>query len=585
MTHRSTGAGRRPESPAGGEPVSPGDRTVRGPIRALRAGTVLLSAGALVTGLTGVLAPPAQAAACSGQVRYASSTNTVYLTSGTATLSDIARQCASAPLYEVDGSPGTWQLDANVVVQNGATLSLHSAAKGGDVDRLRLNSPASNKPTEVVSVTAQYGTVDIDDVDITSWDAEANGPDTDVSAGAGERGRAFIRVLSFLDTDGTPRQSTMNIKDSDIGYLGYYAAESYGVAYKARGCDIDHQDVCDKLDVLGEQTGSRFHDNYMGTYTFGANGMTFDRNEYDHNITYGLDPHDDSDHLTITNNHAHHNGNHGIICSQRCDHLEIVGNESDHNGIPPHVPPGDDDPSDNQVHGIMLHRGVTDTVVRDNNVHDQPNGAGIAIFDSSNDVIEDNTITRAKYGLRYSVGSQDITASGNTVTDSGLYAVFTYQGSDKPMYTNDTGRPERLEFTGNTFDGSAGNVAKLNQSDDLTFSENTFTGSLASGVLTQGTAGTVFAKNTAPADLTHSVKSDASTSGTIAFRDQNPVKVQLDPASSAVFTANGLKAGASYKLLADGRTVATGKADAKGSVTLHARPTSTAAMTYRISAA
>ncbi|MGI5466502.1 right-handed parallel beta-helix repeat-containing protein [Streptomyces sp. CA-132043] len=585
MTHRSTGAGRRPEPPAGGEPVSPGGRAVRGPARALRAGTVLLSAGALVTGLTGVFAPPAQAAACSGQVRYASSTNTVYLTSGTATLPDIARQCASAPLYEVDGSPGTWQLDANLVVQNGATLNLHGPDAGGDLKVLRLNSPASNKPTEVVSVTAQYGKIDIDAVDITSWDTEQNGPDTDASAGTGERGRAFIRVLSFLDTDGTPRQSTMNIYNSDIGHLGYYAAESYGVAYKARGCDIDHQDVCDKLDVLGDQIGSRFHHNYMGTYTFGAYGMTFDRNEYDHNITYGLDPHDDSDHLTITGNHAHHNGNHGIICSQRCDNLEIVGNESDHNGIPPYVPPGDDDPSDNQVHGIMLHRGVTDSVVRDNDVHDQPNGAGIAVFDSSDDVIENNTITRAKYGLRYSVGSQDIKASGNTVTDSGLYAVFTYQGSDKPMYTNDTGRPARLEFTGNTFDGSAGNVAKLNQSDDLSFSENTFTGALESGVLTQSTAGTVFAKNTAPADLTHSVKSDADTSGTIAFRDQNPVKVQLDPASSAAFTANGLKAGASYKLVADGRTVATGKADAKGSVTLYARPTSTAAMTYRISAA
>ncbi|POX36338.1 hypothetical protein C3486_34125 [Streptomyces sp. Ru73] len=585
MTDRSTGAGFRPASQAGGDPAPSGRRALRAPARALRAGTVLLSAGALVTGLTSVFAPPAQAAACSGQVRYASSTNTLYLQSGTATLPDIARLCASAPLYEVDGSPGTWQLDANLVVQNGATLNVHGPDAGGTVKTLRLNSPDSNKPTEVASITAQYGTIDVDAVDITSWDMAKGGPDTDASAGSGERGRAFIRALSYLDTDGTPRQSRMNFYNSDVGYLGYYAAESYGVAYKARGCDISHQDVCDKLDVLGDQIGSRFHHNYMGTYTFGAYGMTFDRNEYDNNIAYGLDPHDDSDRLKITNNRAHHNGNHGIICSQRCDNLEIVGNESDHNGIPPYVPPGDDDASDNQVHGIMLHRGVTDSVVRNNYVHDQPNGAGIAVFDSSDDVIADNTVTRAKFGLRYSVGSQDITTSGNKVTDSGQYAVFTYQGSDKPMYTNNTGRPARLEFTGNTFDGSASNVFKLNQSDDLSFRNNTFTGILKSGVLTQSTAGTVFTKNTAPSGLTYSVKGDSGSPGSIAFVDQNPVKVQLDAASSAAFTATGLKPGASYKLVADGRTVATGKADAKGSVTLHARPTSTAAMTYRITAA
>jgi len=36
-----------------------------------------------------------------------------------------------------------------------------------------------------------------------------------------------------------------------------------------------------------------------------------------------------------------------------------------------------------QVHGIMLHRGVTNTTIKNNNVHDQPNGAGIAIFDTA----------------------------------------------------------------------------------------------------------------------------------------------------------------------------------------------------------
>src|SRR5690349_464599 len=59
--------------------------------------------------------------------------------------------------------------------------------------------------------------------------------------------------------------------------------------------------------------------------------MLFDHNVYTHNKSYGLDPHDDSDYLTITNNTFAENGNHGLICSQRCDHLTIRGNTSRHN--------------------------------------------------------------------------------------------------------------------------------------------------------------------------------------------------------------------------------------------------------------
>ncbi|MEK8174653.1 right-handed parallel beta-helix repeat-containing protein [Streptomyces sp. M19] len=57
--------------------------------------------------------------------------------------------------------------------------------------------------------------------------------------------------------------------------------------------------------------------------------------------------------------------------------------------------------------------------MEDNDVHDQPNGAGIAVFDSSDDIIRRNTVTRAKYGMRFSVGAQSLTLADNTVTDSG----------------------------------------------------------------------------------------------------------------------------------------------------------------------
>ena len=273
----------------------------------------------------------------------------------------------------------------------------------------------------------------------------------------------------------TPRKSTMNIVDSDLGYLGYNGAESYGVAYKARGCGIDAQNICAVLDVGGKETGSRFHDNFMGTYTWGAQDILFDRNTYSKNKSYGLDPHDDSDHLTITNNVFSENSNHGLICSQRCDHLIIKNNKALNNGHTPYVGPGDDDPSDNQVHGIMLHRGITDTVVEDNDVRGQVNGGGIVVFDSIGNTVRGNRIDGNKYGLRFSVGTRDLVVADNTVIHSTGNALSTFKGTDSPVYTGTSGRPSGITFTGNTFDGAGLELFKVQDSDSFTFTGGSIT--------------------------------------------------------------------------------------------------------------
>ena len=116
--------------------------------------------------------------------------------------------------------------------------------------------------------------------------------------------------------------------------------------------------------------------------------MTFRNDTFDRNVMYGLDTHDVTTDLDVEGNHFTHNGDHGFICSQRCDSLTVVGNESAYNGEVPW--PARTRPvtaQGGQVHGIMLHRGITNTVVANNNVHDQPNGAGIAIFDTSGQTI------------------------------------------------------------------------------------------------------------------------------------------------------------------------------------------------------
>lgn len=515
-------------------------------------GTGVVTAAALVA-----LAPGASAAVCGTGWRYAASTDTVYLTSGSQTLSDLALYCPQAPLVMADAATKTWELNSDLVVQSGATLVLHGTAAGGDVDNLRLQSLASDAPNDITQITAQAGTIDIASVKVTSWDG-VNGPDTNTTlrdgAPAGSQARAFIRAVSFKDAvTGAKNESTMNIVDSDLGYLGWYDAESYGVAYKARGCDAANLDECNSLNVYGKQLNSRFHHNYMGTYTYNAYGMTFDSSQYDNNITYGLDPHDDSDYLTITKNRFNNNGLHGLICSQRCNNLTITDNESDHNGVTPFIPPGDLDPTDNQVHGIMLHRGVTATVVRNNNVHDQPNGAGIAIFDSTGAEVSGNSIVGNKYGVRLSVGSNNSAITNNVISNSSLYGVYAYQGSDIPTYSALSGRPTNNVFKGNSISNSTTNAVKLTDTDGTVFNGTRLLGT--NGPLRfDRSVGTKFFAGTGvvPAQTAFETRGSSTSAGSTSIAEPRvPVRVttgdsysttDITSTTGTVFTVvNGVK--------------------------------------------
>jgi poly(beta-D-mannuronate) C5 epimerase len=491
---------------------------------------VVLAAAALLVGAT-----PAAAATCNAPVRYSATSDTIYLTSGTGvdTLTEIKAACPSAPLTQV--TPKVWQLDADLVLQNGATLNLD---KGGDVTELRLQSLPSGLQNAVAALTAQYGTINMTGVKVTSWNG--TGPDTDVAVpSGGVRGRAYVKAVSLMEGS-TPRASRMNIVDSDLGFLGFNGAEAYGVAYKARGCGIETPSVCAVLDVLGKQTGSKFHDNFFGTYTWGAKDMLFDRNTYSKNKSYGLDPHDDSDFLTITNNTFSDNGNHGLICSQRCDHLVIRGNKSIDNGKIPYVGPGDDDPSDNQVHGIMLHRGITDTVVENNEVRGQTTGGGIVIFDSVGNRIKNNTVSGNRFGLRFSVGTRDTQVTGNTVTGSTANAVNSYKGTDAASYTGTSGRPTGIVFSGNTFTGAGAELFKIQDSDRFTFTGGSATpGAPARGPKFERGQGHVYGPTvTTPSGTTFTLTGTSAvpTSLTVKGIPASAVAVKKDAFSTATFS-------------------------------------------------
>ena len=374
--------------------------------------------------------------------KWSGETGILYVTGPvTCTLSDINTIGLPEVLEQVDPFNHVWILRANLHLKEGARLDLHGTSIGGDVDELRLASPGNFGN---IHLRAEWGTVDVQDTLITSWNESTNTVDDDTSDG-----RAFIHVRSRLSPDGKPNESTMNIINSEVRYLGYSAGESYGLVWKVLGRTFD------TTDVFGDIKNSYIHHNYMGIYTYGAFGMNITDNEVAFNEAYGIDPHDDSDSLVITGNFVHDNGNHGIICSQRCDHLVISNNTSVRNR-----------------HGIMLHRDTNDSFVENNVVTDNRD-TGIVLFESHNDIVRNNEVRRNRNGIRLSIGSHDNLIENNTVTDSTKYGLYLYQGSDIPATTN--GRPSNNIFRNNLVENYLVGI-RLKDSDQNLFVNNTFIG-------------------------------------------------------------------------------------------------------------
>lgn len=465
-------------------------------------------ARAAVRVLTGVtlllLVVPAASAAT---FRYASSSNRIYVENGgSATLTQIKAAIPDAPLDNLGG--GTWLLRANIQIEDGSALVLHGTPIGGDVNELRLKSDGSGH----VQVTADHGTIDIGSTRITSWDGD--GPDTNYADG-----RAFVRVRSKLHGDGvTPLESRMDVVDSDIGYLGFDDAESYGLVWKVNG---PVPAVLAQVEVRGNIINSRLHHNYFGMYSFGHQGGVWRDNQVDHNVQYGFDPHDDSDNLVIENNDVHDNGNHGIIASKRCHNVVIRGNRT----------------WNNAGNGIMLHRSSNDSLIEDNESWNNED-SGIALFANARTVVRNNRLTdNGMYGIRLSMGSEDNRIEDNVIDGAGKYGIYFYRGSDTPEPGSD-GRNRRNVFIGNTIRNVVAEGIKMTDSDDNRFEGNQFS---AVGPVMRFTtsAGTRFTGNTLPSTVTLTLSGSASVPTDIRIWNQARVLLSFDSNSRAIFSDAG----------------------------------------------
>lgn len=449
--------------------------------------------------------------------RWASSSNRIYVENGgSATLSDIKAALPNAPLDLVDAGNKVWLLRANMLIEDGTVLVLHGTSAGGDVNEFRLQSKNSSASGSFVSVTADYGGIDVKATKITSWNTSAGAADTEYA----NYGRAFVRVRSKLAADGvTPLESRMDVVDSEICYLGYDAAESYGLVWKVIG---SQSNLFDLVQVRGNITNSRIHHNWFGVYTYGAQDCEWLNNEIYSNIQYGFDPHDDSDDLLIEGNNVHHNGNHGIIASKRCDHVVIRNNLS----------------WANAKNGIMLHRHCDDSLIEDNETY--LNGdSGIALFDNDRTLVRNNLIlSNSNAGMRFSVGCSDNVVENNELGYGGGYGFYFYPGSDPaepdPVDPTVTNRNRRNRILNNYVHDCEGEGIKLTDGDDNWFTGNTFVANGSKIRFTTST-GTLFISNSIPADVTVKLTGSSSVANFVYFDGQPFVKLEMDQYSSGSY--------------------------------------------------
>jgi parallel beta-helix repeat protein len=336
------------------------------------------------------------ASAQAGGIRYYEPSHLIEVQSGAdVTLSAIAAVAPPEALRQVDPQHHIWLLSADLLIGNGT--------------RLRLKSDNVPGPNAYVSITADYGTVDIRSTRVTSWDSARKAPDEEYA----DFGRAFIRVRSRLRSSTfVPLQSRMDVVDSEIRSLGFGDNESYGLVWKVVAPEPYLYDL---VHVYGDVLRSRIRGNYFGLYSSGLRDAQWRGNQVWGSVEYGLAPHNHSDGLLIEGNEVHDNGHHGITVRQDCAHLVIRNNTVWGNG----------------ESGIALHRRVFDSVIAGNTVQ-KNRDSGITLFGATRVAVTENIVRdNGIAGVQLLMNTAGSRVEANRISGSGHYGIFVGRGKGR----------------------------------------------------------------------------------------------------------------------------------------------------------
>ena len=315
-------------------------------------------------------------------MRFDSAANTVILSgNGTLTLPELTAQLKSAPAPTpvlTETVKGEWLLSANLQIGPGVTLKIG----GPDVRWLKLRSDAGG----FVSIKALGGGLMIVETKITSWDAAAN--DVDVSL---EDGRSFVLARSG---------GRMDIRKSELSYLGYEANESYGAAWRMPG-------------TTGSAEDSVFAENFYGLYLHEASDVIIRGNTVRDNVRYGIDPHSRSNRLLIENNTVYGNGKQGIILAEGCSDSVIRGNTV----------------YSNSMHGIVIFNDSNNNLI-EKNVSYGNALQGINIKNSISNTVRGNLVyENTESGIGLGENARNNLITGNTVRDNREHGIYVYSAA------------------------------------------------------------------------------------------------------------------------------------------------------------
>ncbi len=435
----------------------------------------------LYTGLgTGSFkATPASAQAVLPDLRYASTSNTVYIGRPynsalpaeapytgfpshpnapkiSITIPQLATALSRYNLF-VDQGNGIWLVKANLVIYQNARLDVTSP-----ITELRLESyPTSSTTKKYAKVVASGGQIYINGIKLHSWNTLTNAVDTNYNYG-----RSYLAALYG---------ARMDIINSEASYLGWYSpnpnfpeggvgkGEPSGLSWRFWANPNNRQ-----TGATGSIQNSLIHHNYYGNYTYQASNMQLTGNKVYSNVYYGFDPHDYSTGLVIARNEFYNNGYHGLILSRGCTD-NVISNNKMYN---------------NAGHGFMLDRGSDRNQVFENEIYNNTQD-GIAIYASSNNVLTNNiSRNNVRYGLRIHATydatdifdglALDNIITNNIFKDNGKYGINIYERADRNSFRNNM-------VSGNTligfYIGTGGNLVQ----------NNTITGNKTDGLYVIGT--------------------------------------------------------------------------------------------------
>jgi hypothetical protein len=344
--------------------------------------------------------------ACIG---YNQTQNTIIMSCLHASFSDLVSTINDPAIIAKLGR-GEYLLNASLRVNNSATFEM-----GSGVDGLQYLKIAGTNGIIV------NGKIQINGIKITSWD-----PSTNNVVPQNIKGSIKRAYIQFGASEGA------QIINSEFAYLGYNELGRRGFDLFGDG-GVSHD---------MRITGSRFHHMWRAFYSTGAYNVTIDRNEFHHNINYGVDPHSGTHDIKITNNWIHHDPI-GIICSVDCYNILIEGNKI----------------SDTTKAGIFFSRGMQHSTARSNYVYNT--SSGIILSESPNNLVYNNTIEAAK--------SEGVLLYNPAVPDEGLTQNNQISNNTISISNNgiNSSRSHNNILTGNKFNNITSSEYHLTRSSNI----------------------------------------------------------------------------------------------------------------------